>query len=172
MNISPNGVALIRAAENCARHLGAGKFAAYPDPASGGAPWTIGWGSTGPDIKPHTIWTQAQCDARQEADLAARAAQISQFLGPVPTTQNQFDALMSLAYNIGVGGEERSSVMRLHKAGDHAGAAAAFLLFDEAAHKVEPGLTRRRKAEATLYATPDGSEAIAAIIAIATGAKP
>jgi GH24 family phage-related lysozyme (muramidase) len=35
-----------------------GRFDAYPDPATGGAPWTIGWGSTGPDITKGTVWTK------------------------------------------------------------------------------------------------------------------
>jgi lysozyme len=48
--IGPKGRALIQQFEDCARKLPDGRFAAYPDPATGSDPWTIGWGSTGPDI--------------------------------------------------------------------------------------------------------------------------
>jgi len=66
-----------------------------------GAPWTIGWGATGSGIGPGTVWTQAQCDARLEADLARYAAEVSAALGEAPATQAQFDALVSFHYNTG-----------------------------------------------------------------------
>jgi len=62
--IGPQGVALIQKWEGCAKRRADGRFEAYPDPGTGADPWTIGWGSTGPDIKPGLIWTQAQCDER------------------------------------------------------------------------------------------------------------
>ena len=48
---------LIKPFEGLARKRLDGLIEAYPDPGSGGAPWTIGYGSTGPDITPHTVWT-------------------------------------------------------------------------------------------------------------------
>src|SRR5688572_9540626 len=67
------GIALIKRFEGCARVRADGQVEAYPDPGTGGAPWTIGWGATGPGIGPCTTWTQAQCDARLAADLARYA---------------------------------------------------------------------------------------------------
>ena len=47
---------------------------AYPDPLSHGDPWTIGYGSTGPDIRQGVVWTQEQADAALEADASRAAA--------------------------------------------------------------------------------------------------
>jgi hypothetical protein len=58
------GLALIREFEGCARLRADGLYEAYPDAGTGGAPWTIGWGATGPDIGPETVWTRQECDAR------------------------------------------------------------------------------------------------------------
>jgi lysozyme len=143
--VSQRGVDLIHSFEAC-------KLTAYPDPGSrDGHPWTIGWGSTGPDIKKGTVWTQAQADARFAADLAEFAAKVEALIGDAPTDQSQFDALVSLAYNIGTEALRKSTVLRKHKAGDFPGAAAAFALWNKNDGKVMRGLVRRRAAEATLY---------------------
>ena len=144
---------LIQQFEGCAKKQPDGSFAAYPDPGTGGDPWTIGWGSTGADIKRGTVWTLQQCDDRFAEHLDAFAAKVAKLLGDAPTTQHQFDALVSFAYNVGTGNLGSSTLLRKHKAGDHAGAAAEFAKWNKAAHKVLPGLTRRRAAEAALYAS-------------------
>jgi len=95
------------------------------------------------------VWTQAQCDARLEADLARYAAEVSAALGEAPTTQAQFDALVSFHYNTGA--IRRATLTRKHVAGDHAGAAAEFARWNRAGGRVLSGLTRRRAAEAALY---------------------
>lgn len=143
-HISANGLALIKRFEGC-------KLDAYPDPASQGDPWTIGWGSTGADIKPGVKWTQAQCDDRLAADAQCVALEVDKLIGPVATTQNQFDALVSFAYNLGTGALAGSTLLRRHKAGQFGDAAKQFLLWDHAHGKVMAGLTRRRAAEAQLY---------------------
>lgn len=121
-------------------------------PATGGAPWTIGWGTTGPDIKKGLVWTQKQCDDRFAADLGQFAKQVAAAIGSAPTTQHQFDALVAIAYNIGMGNFSKSTLLKKHKAGDHAGAQAQFAVWNKAKGKVMVGLTRRRAAEAALYA--------------------
>lgn len=113
---------------------------------------TIGWGSTGPDIKMGMTWTQAQADSRFARDLATFGAKVSAQLGNAPTTQDQYDAMTSLAYNIGVNAFSTSTVLRKHKAGDYPGAATAFGMWNKQAGKVLNGLTRRRAAEAHMYA--------------------
>ncbi|WP_404337133.1 lysozyme [Sphingomonas sp. MMS12-HWE2-04] len=143
--------ALIQQFEGCAKKQPSGDFAAYPDPGIGAAPWTIGWGTTGADITPGLTWTQAQCDSRFIADVDAFAAKVSAVIGGAATTQHQFDAMVSFAYNLGVENLAGSTLLKLHKAGDYAGAQAQFVHWDEAAHKVLPGLERRREAEAALY---------------------
>lgn len=146
MKLGASGEALIKHYESC-------RLRAYPDPATGGAPWTIGWGATGPTIGPGSVWTQAQADARFVADAASRASQIQGLLGAAPTTQNQFDAMMSLLYNIGTGKFSTSSVLRCHKARDYATARKSFALWNKAAGRVMDGLVKRRAAEAALYGT-------------------
>ena len=107
--------------------------------ASGGDPWTIGWGSTGPDIKKGVVWTQQQCDDRFASHLDEFAQKVSKLLGSTPTTQHQFDAMVSFAYNVGVGNLSASTLLKKHKAGDYKGAAAEFARWNKAAGKVLPG---------------------------------
>ena len=148
-SLGPAGRALIMGFETCARALGGGRFAAYPDPGTGGAPWTIGWGSTGPDIRPGLIWTQAQCDARFAAEIQRYAAEVARAIGPAPTTQNQFDAMVSFHYNTGA--IARAELTQCHIRGDYAGAKAGFAHWVRDGTRVMPGLVRRRAAEAELY---------------------
>ena len=68
-----------------------------------------------------------------------------------PANAHQTAGMVSLAYNIGLGNFGKSSVLRLHKAGDFAGAQGSFGAWNKAAGKVMPGLTRRRAAEAAIY---------------------
>lgn len=152
--IGPKGRALIKELEGCAKRRPDGRLDAYPDPGSGGDPWTIGWGSTGPGIQRGTIWTQAQADARFDVDVQKFAAKVSDLIGDAPTTPGQFGAMVSFAYNVGTGNLASSTLLRMHKAGDYAGAAAQFARWNKAAGRVMPGLTRRRAAEAALYELP------------------
>ncbi|MCZ8137230.1 MAG: lysozyme [Porphyrobacter sp.] len=155
--IGPDGIALIKRFEGCARLRTDGLVEAYPDPGTGAAPWTIGWGATGRDhvhggkIGPDTVWTQAQCDARLAEDLARYAAEVAAAIGDAPTSQAQFDALVSFHYNTGAIG--RATLTRKHRAGDAAGAAREFARWNRAGGRVLKGLVRRREAEAELYLT-------------------
>lgn len=150
---SPKAIALMHSFESCV-------LKAYPDPGSkNGDPWTIGWGSTGPDIVKGLVWTQAQADARFARDLAKFEDGVNRLLGSAPTSQDQFDALVCLAYNIGLDedadtiaeGLGDSSLLRKHKAGDFEGAAKAFASWRFNDGREMKGLVRRRKAEAALY---------------------
>jgi lysozyme len=148
------GFALIRSFEGCARKLDDGRFAAYPDPGSAdGRPYTIGWGSTGSDIHPGTIWTQAQCDDRFETELGKYVQQVREAIGNTPTTENQFDALVSFHYNTGQ--IRHATLTRKHVAGDCAGAAAEFAKWTYNDGRVMKGLVKRRAAERALYERPD-----------------
>ena len=62
-SVGERGLALIKRFEGCARRRPDGLYEAYPDPGTGGAPWTIGWGATGKGIGPHSVWTQGECRA-------------------------------------------------------------------------------------------------------------
>lgn len=145
MKTSSAGIDLIHSFEKCV-------LFAYPDPGSrNGDPWTVGWGSTGPGIAKGTIWTQKQADDRFAADLTRFEDGVTKLLAGAPTTQNQFDALVSFAYNVGVAALGSSTLLRKHKAGDFPGAQAQFARWNKNDGKVTKGLTRRRAAEAALY---------------------
>ena len=149
--IGPDGISLIKCFEGCARRRGDGMIEAYPDPGTLGDPWTIGWGATGAGIGPGTVWTQGQCDARLEADLARYAADVDRALGDAPTGQAQFDALVSFHYNTGA--ISRATLTRKHVAGDFEGARREFHRWTRAGGRVLKGLQRRREAEAQLYSS-------------------
>lgn len=136
-------IGLIRQFEGC--HL-----KAYPDPGSGGDPWTIGWGSTGPGIGPGVIWTQATADARLTQDVA-RFAKGVRDLVKVETNPNQLGALISFAYNVGLANLKGSTLLRKLNAGDYEGAKAQFSRWNRAAGRVMRGLSRRRAAEAKVF---------------------
>jgi lysozyme len=148
------GIDLMHTFEGCEKKHPDGKVQAYLCPAG---VWTIGWGSTGADpfnggrIRNGTVWTQEQCDTHFANHLATFEKAVRDGIGSSPTSQAQFDAMVSLTYNIGPAGFARSSVLRKHKAGDFDGAARAFLMWNKGGGKVLKGLTRRREAEAKLY---------------------
>lgn len=147
--LSPAGLALIQRWEGCAKRRPDGRFEAYPDPGTGGDPWTIGWGTTGRDVVPGLVWTQEQCDARFERDVQRFVREVQAALAGAPTTQGQFDAMISFHYNTGA--IRKATLTRLHKAGDHAGAAAEFGKWVHAGGQRLTGLVRRRADEAALY---------------------
>ena len=138
---------LIKRFEGC-------RLEAYPDPATGGKPWTVGYGCTGPGIGPGTIWTQQQAEDELEHRLFAER-QVLDSLVTAPVSENQMAALLSLAWNIGTAALGGSHLLRLLNAGDVQGAADAFLAWNHAAGKVMPGLTTRREAERAVFLTPD-----------------
>lgn len=144
MRIGKDGIALIEKFEGC-------RLEAYPDPGTGGDPWTIGYGATGPDIRKGLVWTQEQAEERLRADLARFDEGVTSLIGKARTTQNQFDACVSLSFNIGLGAFAKSTLLSRHRVGDYAGAALEFLKWNRANGRVLNGLTRRRAAEAELY---------------------
>jgi len=154
MHTSAQGHALLHYFESC-------RLTAYPDPATGGAPWTIGWGDTGPGVVYGLTITQEQADARFATRLADEFEPGVRAVLTAPPEQHQFDAMVCLAYNIGLGNFRKSSVMRCFNAGDVLGAASAFLMWDKAAGKSMKGLRRRRAAEKALFLGIEAQQAIA-----------
>ena len=150
MKISRTGIELIKRWEGC-------RLRAYPDPATGGEPWTIGYGLTSAagivTVKPGLTITQAQADEYLVASLVKYEAAVQKAVTRSPT-QNQFDAMVSLCFNIGPSGFAKSTVVRKFNGGDAAGAADAFLLWRKAGGRVIPGLEARRKDERALFLKP------------------
>ena len=154
MKVSPKGRDLIAEFEQ--GPSGGPALTAYPCPAG---KWTIGYGHTAGVTPGDTLASKAHAERLLDDDLVEWAAGVEKVLGGASTTQHEFDAMVSLAFNIGVGAFAGSTPLRLHKAGDRIGAARAFGLWNKATvsgRLVEmPGLTRRRGAETALYLTPD-----------------
>lgn len=119
--------------------------------------WTIGLGHTA-GVKPGATCTADQAWDMLHRELTERTDAIKPLLTE-PANENELGALVSLHYNIGHGAFAKSSVLRLHNAGDKAAAAGAFLNFNKARVNgvltVLRGLTARRTAEAALYLKPD-----------------
>lgn len=136
-------VALIKRWEGC-------ELKAYADPGTGGDPWTIGWGSTGPGIKKGVVWTQAQADDRLALDVERFMRGVSSVI-KVKVSDNELGALTSLAYNIGQTAFARSTLLRLLNAGQKAQAAEQFLVWKKAGGKVMQGLLNRRKDERRVF---------------------
>lgn len=131
---------------------------AYPDPATGGEPWTIGYGTTSSagvgKVKRGMVITEVQAESMLVRSLQNYELAVTHALKK-PVTQHQFDALVSFCYNVGPLNMSRSSVIKYINAGDPAKAAQAFMLWNKAAGRVMPGLTRRRAAERDLFLKPD-----------------
>lgn len=142
---------LVKPFEGYHRKMPDGGCMAYPDPGTGGIPWTIGWGSTGPDINPTTVWTQEQAETRLSQHLQKFAAGV---VGLSPTIVQEPDrrlaALISFSYNCGLGNYKISTLKRRVDQKDWFGASQEILKWNKAAGRVLPGLTRRRQAESLL----------------------
>lgn len=147
--VSAEGIRLIKEFEGCARRRPDGLFEAYPDPGTGGAPWTIGWGATGPGIGPDTVWTQSQCDQRLSEDIDRHALEVERVLSGCPTSQGQFDALVSFHFNTGA--IHRATLTKYHCRGEYDLAAAEFGKWRYAGGRILNGLVRRRRQEAAMY---------------------
>lgn len=112
--------------------------------------YTIGYGHYGADVKPNQTITKEKALSMFKSDLKGYVQAVNDAV-KVPLNQNQFDALVSLCYNIGIGGLKTSSlVARLNK-GDYTGASNEFLLWNKSGGKVLQGLVNRRKAERALF---------------------
>lgn len=120
--------------------------------------WTVGVGHTGraapPAVTPGLAITAAEADAILTADLKPFELAVAQAVAR-PLTQNQFDACVSLAFNIGAGAFRTSSVARFASAGETLEAADAFLLWTRAGGRVLEGLVSRRHAERAQFLAPD-----------------
>lgn len=136
-------LALIKRWEGC-------RLEAYPDPGTGGWPWTIGWGSTGEGIGPGAVWTQEQADKRLEADVRKFMAEVQRTVGR-SLAPHQLGALTSLAYNIGIGAFKNSTLLRLLHADDFKGASEQFLRWNRAGGRVMRGLSNRRADERDVF---------------------
>lgn len=170
--LTPNDLTITKNGESCV-------LCAYPDPASpmarelqarglwygvlkgrsipsdllalSGAPWTIGWGYTGPDVHHGLVWTQEQADAALLKDMQRAEANVRAEV-KIPLVHEEFVALCDLDFNIGNAAFDTSTLLRKLNAGDIAGSIAEFSKWNKAGGQVLAGLIKRRGAEAALFA--------------------
>ena len=143
MRISKKGLALIKHYEGC-------RLEAYLCPAK---VWTIGYGHTGPEVKKGMKITQEEAERLLLQDLEKFEFGLHGLL-TVQVTQGQFDALVSFAFNLGLGALRGSTLLKKLNVGNVKGAADQFLLWVNAAGKVLPGLQKRRQDERALFLGP------------------
>lgn len=177
MKMSPEGKKVLKHYEDC--HL-----ESYPDPASplgkevtrrgfqiedyrsvtnwsafSGAPWTIGWGHTGAEVKPGLVWTQKQADDTLDADLVRFEKAVTSLVKK-PINQGQFDALTDFAYNLGEGKLQSSTLLSKLNGGDMKGALAEFPKWRKAGGAILYGLVKRRASEQALFSGETAASAI------------
>lgn len=147
MRVSTEGRSLIKSHEGL-------RLRAYLCPAG---VWTIGYGSTGKHVYKGKVITRAEAEALLIKDLDRFERGVMAAVRPAAPNQAEFDAMVSLAFNIGLGNFGKSSVVRNFRRGDKIKAAESFALWNKARNprtgKLEPlpGLTRRRAEEKQLF---------------------
>jgi lysozyme len=135
------------AGEDLIKSFEALKLKAYQDQ---GGVWTCGWGHVGPDVVEGTTCTAEQAEIwfLHDTQMAVNGVDATV---DTNVTQNQFDALVSFTFNVGLGAEGHSTMVKLVNARDFAGAAAEFPKWDHVKGVPNAGLLRRRQAEQALF---------------------
>ncbi len=134
------GIKLIKEFEGC-------KLKAYRDIVG---VLTVGYGHTGPDVYEGQVITQDDAEKLLRADLDVFEKGVARLV-KVSLTENQFAALVSFAYNLGLGALKASTLLQLLNKGDPEGASLEFPKWNRAAKQVSAGLARRRLAEQQLF---------------------
>ena len=165
MNVSANGLSLI------ARFEGK-RLTAYRDAVG---VLTVGFGHTSaagsPLVTEGMVITDAMAIAILAQDVTRFETAVSRVLTRVPT-QNQFDAMVSLCYNVGPGNFGISQVLSDFNAGDDLGASLAFSHFTKAGGQTLPGLVARRATEAALFKAPDSAVSSSGHVSPTPASKP
>jgi len=145
--IGAAGLSLIQESEGL-------RLKTYRDPV--GIP-TVCYGHTGPDVRMGQVYTREQCAAILIRDIRVHRDGIRRCV-TAPLNQNQQDAVVSLAFNVGVPTTCRSTLVRKLNARDYAGASKEFDRWVYASGRKLPGLVTRRNREQALFNTPVGPE--------------
>lgn len=144
MNTSKAGLDLIKQFEGL-------RLKAYKCPAD---VWTIGYGHTSaagqPAVKSGMSITEAQANKILASDLGQYEDAINNSV-KVDLTQNQFDALVSFVYNVGIGAFQKSTLLKKLNAGQYDAVPGELMKWTKGGGKELPGLVRRRRAEAALW---------------------
>lgn len=139
-NMSVKSTTIIKTSEGC-------ELTAYKCPAD---VWTIGYGHTGDDVYEGLVISKEIAESLLESDLDTFSDNVNRLV-VVELTQNQFDALVSLCYNIGAGNFGNSTLLKLLNQHDYDGASKEFNKWRKAGGKILKGLVRRREKETKLF---------------------
>lgn len=132
---------------NLIKHFEGLRLKAYQDQRG---IWTIGYGHTGADVEPDMEINEAMAETLLQKDLHhAENGLTAAVRGPV--SSNQFSALVSFAFNVGLHACISSHLMGYVNSGDFEAAANQFPLWDKCAGQVDAGLLKRREAEEALF---------------------
>ena len=148
MDLSPHGMDTLKRLEGC-------RLTAYPDTAG---VWTIGYGHTGHEVVPGLSWSQAHADEQLAQDVARFARGVDGACVALP--QSKFDALVILAFNIGLAAFDASTALMLANAGQWGNVPAAMRRWNKIHDPhtgdlvVSAGLVKRREAEVALWEAP------------------
>ncbi|KAA0910695.1 lysozyme [Pusillimonas sp. ANT_WB101] len=164
LEITPEPVTMGDEGQKVLKYFEQCRLKAYWDAT--GKVWTIGWGHTGPDVYEGLVITQARADQLLRDRLAREF--VPGVLGAVTCSmaQHELDAMVDLAYNIGVVAFAGSTLVRKFNAGDAAGAADEFPRWNKSGGQVLLGLRRRRAANRALFLGASGDAAIKIGVAV------
>jgi lysozyme len=142
MKTSKAGIELIKAFEGL-------RCVSYKDAVG---IWTVGYGHTGPDVKPNTQITSAHAEILLKADLASTEKAVENLV-KVPINQHQFDALVSFCFNVGSGALGQSTLLKRLNAGEDPNTVAREELprWNKGDGKILEGLSRRRTQEVEVF---------------------
>lgn len=154
MRTSENGVDLIKRFEGL-------ELQAYQDIAG---IWTIGYGHTGPDVEPGMRISERDAEELLKNDLRPREEAVARLVS-VSLNQNEFDALVSFVYNVGIEAFRKSTARKRLNANNRIGAAEALTWWNKATVsgvlREVNGLTRRRASERGLFLSPTTAAPVA-----------
>lgn len=149
-SVSQQGIDLVKKFEGLHKVQPDGTVSSYRCPAG---VTTIGFGFT-KGVRSGTKMTVEQCEARLLAELNEFGAQVRRVVD-VPLTQSQFDSIVSLTFNIGIGNLKSSTLLKRLNSGNYGDVPAQMMRWNKARvdGKLQPlkGLTRRRAAEAAVF---------------------
>lgn len=149
MHLSDEGLRLIKSFEGYHKRLPNGDCAAYLCPAN--VP-TIGYGCT-EGVKLGMVWSAEKAETEFRKELSKFEAGVNRLV-TAEINQNQFDALVSFAYNVGLGGLQKSTVLKRVNAGQFDKVPAALAMWNKGGGRVLPGLVSRRQREGALFMKP------------------